>query len=145
MQQKLALADSTGNKFAERVSDRWGDHGEAGWETDGNKGGGQQSIICQNHALEQGSPTPSWNWATQQEVRGGQASETSSGSPHCSPWLTLLLEPPIPPALSPPPIPSMEKLSFTKPIPGTKKFGDRCSRTQVTPGHLYSYLWPRCP
>ena len=68
--------------------------------------------------LSQGSPTPGprtgtglWpvrSQATQQEVRGGQASEASSAAPHHSPSLALPPEPSLAllPEPSPPPHPT---------------------------------------
>ena len=78
------------------------------------------------------SPQPVRNWAAQQEVSGMQAREASPATTHRSPSLTLPPEP-SPPSLvllPEPSPPSMEKLSSTKPVPGAKKFGDRCNRVK---------------
>ena len=91
--------------------------------------------------LEQGSPTPRprtgtgprpvRNRATQQEVSRGWASEASS-APHCSRSLALLPEPSLVLLPEPTPLPSLEKLSSTKPVPGTKKVWDRWPRDYHT-------------
>ena len=82
--------------------------------------------------LNQGSPSPRQrtgnglrpvkNWAAQQEVNVGQASKASSATPHHSPSLSLLPEPPLPL--------SVEKLSSMKLVPGAKKLGDHWLKQQ---------------
>ena len=86
---------------------------------------------------------PVRNWATQKDVSSEPVSEALSAAAHCYllfslppepllilqpapslPWLTLL---PKPCSLHYAPR-SMEKLPFMKPVPGTKKFGDCCSK-----------------
>ena len=71
-------------------------------------------------------PRPVRNQAAQQEGSSGRASKASSAALHRSPLLALLPEP------SPPHLPSVEKLSSTKLVPGAKKVGDRCCTR-----HLY--------
>ena len=74
--------------------------------------------------LSEGSPTPGLqtgtgpkpvrNWAAQQEVSGGRANKASSAAPHRLHY-----------RLNHPPAPTpVEKLSSTKPVPGSKKVGD---------------------
>ena len=79
-------------------------------------------------ALGQGSPTPGlqpvWNWVAQQEMSSRWESKQSFICPfHSSPSPILL------PELSP--LLSMEKLSFTKPVPCAEKVRD-CSLREAS-------------
>ena len=55
-----------------------------------------------------------------QEASGGRASEASPAAPR---RLRHRLSHP---TVTPPPPPSMEKLSSTQPVPGAKRAGDHC-------------------
>ena len=96
----------------------------------------------------QGSPTPGTglrpvrNQAAQLEVSGGLVSEASLAAPHRSPFLHYLLNHRSHYCVNHPPHRShyrlnhhlhprsMEELSSTKPVPGTKKVGDHCCGEQ---------------
>ena len=89
--------------------------------------------------LKLGSPTPGlWpvrNWAIQQEVSSKWASKASPATPSGS---QILNHPPSYPSKS------MEKLSFTKPVPGAKTLGDCWSKVLtmvITSLHSSSCLY----
>ena len=75
---------------------------------------------------------PVRNQAVQQGVSKGQGSEASSVFPSLPMARAHITTRP------PPPAPSEEKLSSTKPVPGAKKLGDRCHRgpQPLLPGGL---------
>ena len=57
----------------------------------------------------------------------------------CSPSLTLLPEPPLPP--------QMEKLSSTKPVPGAKNVEDHCYRGKrrlMAEEEVWRPMWREC-
>ena len=80
--------------------------------------------------LLQGSPTPRlWTGTGPRPDRNGAAQQAvSARRPNEASSATLHFSPPSHYSLTHPPSPlSMEKLSSMKPVPGSKKVGDRCS------------------
>ena len=115
-------------------------------------------LIAALSSLGQGSPAPRPRTATGPRlVRNRAAQQDVSGEQeklHLLHPIDRITAWTIPDTPLPPPTPSVEKLSSTKPVSGAKKVGGRCSRANESPSEfvppwayilgLSSFFYPRC-